>query len=216
MDKTYCVYKHTTPCGKVYIGITCRKPSERWGSNGNRYRNNKYFYNAIKKYGWHNIKHEILYDNLDSKTAQEYERLFIFVYDSSNREHGYNHTLGGEHGKMSAYTIEENRKRGKTLVGEKNPFYGKKHSERTRQHLSAVRLNNPNRFELSKRAGLKSKEATRKEVSQYNVNGEYIASYESCADAALFVCGKKNGGNHIGAVCNGNRKTAYGYIWKYV
>lgn len=215
MEKAYCVYKHTTPCGKVYIGITCRPPRERWGSDGKRYSNNKYFYNAIKKYGWNNIKHEILYDNLDQKTAQEYEKFFIFVYDSSNREHGYNHTLGGEHGKMSEHTNEENRKRGKTLIGEKNPFYGKKHSEQTRQHLSEVRLNNPNRFELSKRAGLKSRETTRKEVRQYSTTGEYIASYESCSDAALFVCGKKDGGNHIGAVCNGNRKTAYGFIWEY-
>lgn len=215
MDNNYCVYRHTAPNGKVYIGITCRKPQERWGVAGNGYKSNKHFYSAIQKYGWDNIKHEILYDGITAEQAENYEKWFIFVHDSSNRKFGYNNTLGGEHGKMSAHTIEEDRKRGKTLIGEKNPFYGKKHSERTRQHLSAVRLNNPNRFELSKSAGLKAKEVTRKEVSQYNVSGKYIASYESCSDAALFVCGNKNGGNHIGAVCNGNRKTAYGYIWKY-
>ena len=215
MDNNYCVYKHTTPSGKVYIGITCRPPKERWGCDGKRYKNNKYFYNAIKKYGWYNIKHEILYDHLDSEMAQEYEKFFIFVYDSSNREHGYNHTLGGEHGKMSAHTNEANSKRGKTLIGEKNPFYGKKHSVQTREHLSKVRLNNPRRFELSRQAGLKAREVKRKEVCQYDLNGKYIAKYESCSDAALFVCGDKSGGNHISAVCKGNRKTAYGFIWKY-
>lgn len=26
----YCVYKHTSPNGKVYIGITKKKPNDRW------------------------------------------------------------------------------------------------------------------------------------------------------------------------------------------
>ena len=30
--RKFCVYKHTTPSGKVYIGITSRKPKERWDS----------------------------------------------------------------------------------------------------------------------------------------------------------------------------------------
>lgn len=216
MKDNYCVYKHTAPNGKVYIGITCRKPCERWGSNGNRYQNNKHFYNAIQKYGWSNIKHEILYDGLDDQQAQRYEKWFIFVYDSSNRMHGYNNTLGGEHGKMSEHTNEENRQRGKLLIGEKNPFFGRKHSESTRNHLSKVRLANPKRIELSKQAALKSKEKTSKKVERYNLDGSYIDSFESCADAALFVCGgNKGGGNHIGAVCKGQRKTAYGYKWKF-
>ena len=32
--KSYTVYKHTSPSGKVYIGITCRKPEYRW-NHGN-------------------------------------------------------------------------------------------------------------------------------------------------------------------------------------
>lgn len=32
----YIVYKHTTPCGKVYIGITSKTPSQRW-QNGKGY-----------------------------------------------------------------------------------------------------------------------------------------------------------------------------------
>lgn len=215
MENNYIVYCHTTPNGKRYIGITCRKPNERWGNNGNRYCNNKHFYNAIQKYGWNNIKHEILYDGLDSETAQMYEKFFIFAYDSANREHGYNNTLGGEHGKMSEHTNNENRQRGKLLIGKKNPFYGKKHSEETKAHMSEIRLSNPKRFELSRKAGLISKTKTAKKCSQFDFNGNHIADYESCADAAFFICGNKNGGNHIAAVCNEKRKTAYGYIWKY-
>ena len=215
MGNNYCVYKHTAPNGKVYIGITRRNPYVRWGQNGIRYKNNNHFYNAIQKYGWDKIKHEILYDGLDQDTAEFYERYFIFVCDSANCEHGYNNTLGGEHGKMSNHTNEENSRRAKLRIGEKNPFYGKKHSEKTRRHLSDVRLKNPNRFILSKKAGLKSKEKTQKGVIQYDLSGKRLHSFDSFSDAAIFLTGSRNGGNHIGAVCKGERKTAYGYIWKY-
>ena len=52
----YTVYKHTSPSGKVYIGVTSLRPKERW-SGGAGYVKNKHFYRAIKKYGWENIKH---------------------------------------------------------------------------------------------------------------------------------------------------------------
>ena len=35
--RKYTVYKHTSPSGKVYIGITCRKPKYRW-NNGKGYK----------------------------------------------------------------------------------------------------------------------------------------------------------------------------------
>lgn len=215
MDNNYCVYKHTVPNGKVYIGITRRKPQERWGVTGNRYKNNKHFYSAIQKYGWDNIKHEILYDGLTAEQAENYEKWFISIYNSSDREFGYNNTLGGEHGKMSRHTNEENRQRGKLLIGDKNPFYGKKHSEETKTHLSEVRLKNPNRFEQAKQAGMKSAEKNSKKVLQFSLQGDYIGIFKSCRDAAIFITGKKDGSCHISDVCNGKRKTAYGFIWKY-
>lgn len=46
--KDYCVYKHTLPNNKVYIGITKQIPSLRW-ANGRGYKHSNYFYNAILK-----------------------------------------------------------------------------------------------------------------------------------------------------------------------
>lgn len=54
--KTYCVYKHVCPIGKVYIGITCQDVKKRWLSKGQGYKDNDYFFKAIKKYGWENKK----------------------------------------------------------------------------------------------------------------------------------------------------------------
>lgn len=58
--KNFIVYKHTTPSQKIYIGITSMSTSKRWGHKGYGYRNQPYFYRAILKYGWDNIKHEVL------------------------------------------------------------------------------------------------------------------------------------------------------------
>lgn len=50
-DKRYYLYRHTTPSGKVYIGITCQKPENRW-NNGRGYFNavknsSQKFYNKV-------------------------------------------------------------------------------------------------------------------------------------------------------------------------
>ena len=72
-NKKYCVYKHIFPNNKVYIGVTCRKPEYRW-DNGNGYTNTqRKIYNAIQKYGWENVKHEILFENLTKEEAEQKE-----------------------------------------------------------------------------------------------------------------------------------------------
>lgn len=91
----YCVYKHTTPSGKSYIGITMNDPQRRWG-HGTNYRTNKYFSNAIKKYGWENISHEVIYQGLTKEEACEKEKELIAKFRTCERDHGYNLTSGGE------------------------------------------------------------------------------------------------------------------------
>lgn len=92
----FCVYKHETPSGKVYIGITKQNPSDRW-KGGWGYYTQLSFYRAILKYGWGNIGHDILYTGLDEETACQFEQDLIRKYDSTNPKHGYNLTTGGEH-----------------------------------------------------------------------------------------------------------------------
>lgn len=101
MEKTYCVYKHTNKInGKVYIGITYNKPEVRWGNNGIGYKRQK-FWNAIQKYGWDNFDHEILFENLSDTQAYEKEIELIALYDSTNKEKGYNIALGGVDGRTT-------------------------------------------------------------------------------------------------------------------
>lgn len=68
-EKMYTVYMHVCPNNKRYIGITKREPSARWGHNGIGYKRNTHFYNAIKLYGWENIKHIIIATDLTLQDA---------------------------------------------------------------------------------------------------------------------------------------------------
>lgn len=93
---SYLVYKHTNLINnKVYIGITQQKAEKRW-DRGHGYKRQPHFRDAIKKYGWDNFKHEILYDNLSKEEAIEKEIELIAKYKSNNREYGYNISKGGE------------------------------------------------------------------------------------------------------------------------
>lgn len=95
MGKDYCVYRHTSPSGKVYIGITCRNPLYRW-NGGKGYSENRIFFDAIIKYGWDNFKHEILYDSLTKEEAEKTEIELIEKHKSNQIEYGYNHSIGGD------------------------------------------------------------------------------------------------------------------------
>ena len=92
----YRVYRHIAPNGKSYIGITKQYPvNGRWGQ-GSGYAGQKKFYNAIKRYGWENFRHEILKENLDEKSASFWEKYYILEFDSIDK--GYNVDKGGLRG----------------------------------------------------------------------------------------------------------------------
>ena len=91
----WCVYCHTNKTNnKKYIGITSYKPEHRWGKEGNGYKN-QFFYDAIKKYGWDNFEHEILFDNLIKEQAEEKEIELISKYNTLIGKMGYNYETGG-------------------------------------------------------------------------------------------------------------------------
>lgn len=92
----YKVYKHINKINnKIYIGITQQELNKRW-QNGYGYKEQKYFYSAIKKYGWENFEHIILFDNLTEEEAIKKEIELIKEYKSNNRKYGYNISQGGE------------------------------------------------------------------------------------------------------------------------
>lgn len=115
------VYMHKSPSGKVYIGVTKRNLEIRW-ANGEGYKTCPIFYNAIKKYGWENIEHKLLFENLNDISAKLIEIDLIYYYKSINMS--YNLTDGGQ-GQL-----------GVRKCGKENPFYKHTHSKETRKKIS--------------------------------------------------------------------------------
>ena len=113
----YTVYKHTSPSGKVYIGITSIDPAKRWKQG---YSHNKHFSMAIKKYGWENIKSEIIASGLTKNEACEMEIFLIKQYKSTDQNLGYNISTGGECGRAGAtFSLESREKMRQSKVGRK-------------------------------------------------------------------------------------------------
>ena len=88
----FCVYEHVFPNNKKYIGVTC-DPQNRW-NNGAGYNTQKKIAHAIHRYGWNNIKHNIIIDGLSREQALSLEKYLIAELHTI--DHGYNVSIGGE------------------------------------------------------------------------------------------------------------------------
>lgn len=104
------VYKHTVPNGRIYIGVTCRDPQLRWQHNGSGYRKQTEFFADIQKYGWDNIKHEILFQSRDESEAYAKEEEYIREYKDKYGDLVYNITFGRMHTDAYKKFISERQK----------------------------------------------------------------------------------------------------------
>lgn len=204
MDKKWCVYVHISPSGKYYVGITSQKPERRW-QNGDGYKSNKHFYNAIQKYGWDNFQHEIIANNITEDEAKNFEKILIAKLQSNKFKYGYNRSSGGESSS------------GISRFGSNNSFYGKHHSEETKQYLSELHKGRTSYF-LGKHHSDETRQMLRESkgtsVCQYSINMNFISEYQSVREASektgvdistiLKCCHKKEG-----------NKTAGGFIWVF-
>lgn len=77
-----CVYKHTFPNGAVYIGRTNMKPEDRW-LNGWGYKSCPLMFAAIVQFGWSNVEHEILVDNISEEESIAIESREIAMHSES-------------------------------------------------------------------------------------------------------------------------------------
>ena len=85
----WCVYKHTFPCGKSYIGITSKPPEERW-DDGFGYETQRRLFAEIVRSGWENIEHEVLREGLDEAKARKIETNLIREAWQENKENSLN------------------------------------------------------------------------------------------------------------------------------
>lgn len=199
--KGYKLYRHTSPSGKVYIGITSTSVYARW-NKGRGYKECNAFYNAIIKYGWDNIKHEVLFSNLSREQAERLEIEIIAHYKRLGIS--YNISDGGNLSSKSEYSRKrssENMRRLWKTCPEKLIHKGIK---RPPVSIETIR----------KRS---------KPVVQFSTSGAFLAKYLSVSEASI-ATGISN--KSIRNCCAGgyfskkrakfvNVYQAGGFIWKY-
>lgn len=145
----YCY--HNIVNGKNYIGQSTNLDRRKKDFKRNRTYSGKIFQNAIKKYGKDKFQYSIL-THCKPEELNYYEQFYISRLKTNDRKYGYNCTSGGD----SRYEISEEtkeqirnswdgerrKKQSQLQSGEKNNFFGCKHSIETRKRLSAFRIEN--------------------------------------------------------------------------
>lgn len=203
------IYKITNLINqKIYVGKTTKTIEERWKTHWSDALkvniNNRPLYKAFNKYGKENFKIECLeecsIDELNDKEIYWIEKLGSFKY-------GYNATMGGD-GKhyadydliynlykmgYSIHKIAEITKYDKETVTTAINLHGITHEEKVAQGRLVIQHS----------------------VAQLDKNTEEIINIYSSLKEAYGALNKQHSG-HIASVCNGKRKTAYGYKWKYI
>ena len=128
----YCI-----PTSLWYIGQTI-KEEKRFKQHINdaiNKKDNNIFHRALRKYGLENFVYCVIEENVLRENLNMREMDWIEYYDSFYC--GYNMTAGGN---QTIFSEEFKRKMSESrkgqFTGEKNSFYGKHHSEETKNKLS--------------------------------------------------------------------------------
>lgn len=208
-ENKWLVYEHISPSGKVYVGITSKTPEKRFGDNGRNYlsliRPNKYkhpiFALAVLKYGWNNFEHNIVCTNLTREQANKEEEKRIKKYKTLGLS--YNVTDGGEGSKGIHFKHSEESK---LKISLHHAPMTKETAEKIRNTMLGQKYPKERRLACSK-----GHDKEKIPVTQYSLDGTYIASYESIM-AAERATGVRNSG--IAFCIKGKYKQSGGYLWK--
>ena len=213
-----CIYKLTSPSGKIYIGQTQCFQDRMQGYR--RGKCNLYVKRAVDKYGLENIKLEILEKDVPLEKLDEREQFYFDTLQPFG-DSGYN--ICTEAGTTRGRKRPPEEMQGSIdyvtgRFGELNHFYGKKHSEETKQKQREVKLGKKQSdYTIEKRI-----EKTSKCIKQIDLKTkEVTAEFESIAEAekktSIKSCNISKVANKIKNLKDGETITysAGGYLWVY-
>jgi group I intron endonuclease len=209
-DPNYTVYRHIFPNGKSYIGITSQRPYWRRWRAGSGYCSQPKMYRAVQKYGWENIRHEVLAEGLTLPEANRIEQEMIAKYDSVTN--GYNISSGGGGTFGIPCSDETKAKIGRANSGKpsSDPMRLARYTKEHGAWNKGKRLTG----EHYRKVAEERKRRCNKKIACYSpVTHEMIKIYDSCANAARAVGVSKN---NISRCAHGGRKTSAGYEWRYL
>lgn len=201
----WTIYRHVSPSGKVYIGITSKEINRRW-RYGTGYSNCILFQNAIDKYGWNNIKHQVLFTNLTEERAKNLEKDLIRHY--KNLGISYNITDGGDGHLGCNWTPTKD-----TRAIWSTQRRGRKLSEEHKKKISDTMKGRPMSKDVYSKGVAIVKTLLAKPVIQLSLNEEFIREFPSIKEAARSLNIKSD--RDIIRCCRGERKSRAGFKWKY-
>lgn len=146
----YIVYLRTNLVnGKQYVGQTkdFKEREYHWNNLKNKYAG-RLIDNARKKYGTKCWTVEILKECNTQEDLNKWEMYYIKEYNTKT-PNGYNLTDGGEGALGCIVSLKTRKKISEKTKGEKNPFYGKHHSEETIEKLKNRIISDETRKKIS-------------------------------------------------------------------
>lgn len=191
---------------KKYVGKTTATIEKRWLEHIADSKKEKCeirpLYRALRKYGIDNFFIKEI-EKCDIKDLSKREQYWIQYYNTY--ENGYNATLGGD-GKI---LLDYNE-----IVRVYLTIHNAKEVSRILKCsvdsvCKALKLNN---IPILDRGEVMKKIAS-KRIAQYDKEGNFIKEYSSYREAEKAM---GNTQRHIGDCANGKRKSAYGFIWKWI
>ena len=193
----------------MYIGKTTKTLEQRKQQHyADSKRHEKYaFYRAIKKYGFDNIRWEIIDNASDESELSKKEKYWINFYNTYihlDNSCGYNTTLGGEGTSGLKYSEDAKRKLSENRIGEKNGFYNKKHNLYSRAKISKSKINKYNGIN-NPNYGNKWNEEQKQFISNLNkgrLTGESNPSVIITEDIAKEIKIKLSNGELISVISN--------------
>lgn len=220
IDNNYTVYIHINKINdKKYVGIT-KDVSRRWSNNGLEYKK-QVFGKAIEKYGWDNFEHIIIAEKLSKQEACDMEIYLIEKYNTTDRNYGYNISLGGDGVNKPFSIIYQYRMNGEyvksgtindflnelNIINSGNIYHcciGKRDSAHG-YRWSYTYLGE--KIEELKSCYLRSGAQKRIDIYQYSLDGDFIAYYNGLVDV------KNKTGIDPQNCIYGNCTTTAGYQW---
>lgn len=214
-DAKWTVYVHIVPkelsgydWDKYYVGITSKSTEERWGKNGCNYRGQR-FLNVINKYGWDNIQHEIIAENLTKNEACDMEKTLISLLKSNNG-HGYNYTNGGDGTSGYKPNDEIRRKMGEAR---KNHIVKPETIEKIRNKNKGYKMPEERKQKMIKNLPDRryGNNNMSKEVYQFSIDKIFIRKFNAVAEARDLLNIKSNGISRSAL----EHHSYKGYFWAY-
>lgn len=192
--------------GKDYIGKTLNTIESRWKEHCSDYKRSRCekrpLYEAMNKYGIEHFHIEQI-EECSSDSLSEREIYWIEQYGSF--VNGYNATRGGDGKFYVDVDIIYNLWREGNNIAQIHEITG--------YDKQTISIHLKNKDVSSDEIENRRQEQQRKVVLQLDKNTNEIINIFPSIKAAARSINKNH--YHISDVCNGKRKTAYGYKWKF-